>query len=151
MIGYFVFADEKIIRKTEKNCWLLFDIGLATTILNVYLFIWADTEHTMLNTITQYVSEWIMVIALIGLAKRYLNFNGKVSNHMKKRSFLFYTYHFIWVVLFQYLLYGIFGNHTFILYIGTLFLAYFTTFVCCEISIRIPFLCFVTGTKDSPK
>ena len=91
-----------------------------------------------------------MVIALIGLAKRYLNFNGKVSNHMRKRSFLFYTYHFIWVVLFQYLLYTIVGNHTFVLYVGTLLLSYFMTFVCCEISIRIPFLCFVTGTKYSP-
>lgn len=150
MFGYFVFADEKIVSKAEKNSWLLFNIGIVATILNVYLFIWTDKEYILLNTITKYVSEWIMVIALVGLAKRYLNFNGKVSNHMRKRSFLFYTYHFIWVVLFQYLLYTIVGNHTFVLYVGTLLLSYFMTFVCCEISIRIPFLCFVTGTKYSP-
>ena len=57
---------------------------------------------------------------------------------------------FIWVVLFQYLLYAICGNHTFIIFISTLLLSYFMTFVCCEISIRIPFLCLVTGTKYSP-
>lgn len=147
LVGYFIFSDEKIIGKAEKNKWLIFVIGLAATILNVYLFIWSDKEFALSNTIAKYISEWFMIISLIGLAKRYLNFNGKVSNFMRARSFLFYIYHFIWVVLFQYLLHLIFANNTAILYIVTVVLSYSMTFVCCEISIRIPFLCFVTGTK----
>ena len=149
MIGYYIFADEKIINKAEKNCGLLFGIGLVATILNTYLFIWADKEFVLINTVTKYVSEWFMIIALIGLAKKYLNFSGKVSSYMNKRSFLFYIYHFIWVVLVQYILFGVVGNHTFILFIGTVLLAYGTTFICCEISIRIPFMCFLTGIKYS--
>lgn len=151
MIGYYIFADEKIINKAEKNCWLLLGIGLVATILNTYLFIGADKEFILINTVTKYVSEWIMIIALIGLAKKILNFSGNVSSYMNKRSFLFYIYHFIWVVLFQYILYGVVGNHTFILFIGTVLLAYGATFICCEISIRIPFMCFLTGVKYSPK
>lgn len=147
MLGYYVFADEKTISRVEKNCWLLFCVGLITTILNVYLFIWSVEEFALLNTITKYVSEWIMVIALIGLAKRYLNFSGKVSGYMNKRSFLVYIYHFIWVVLFQYMLHGVAQGHTFVLFVGTVLLAYVATFICCEISIRIPFLCALTGTK----
>lgn len=147
MRGYYVFANEKIISKAEKNCGLLFGIGLVATVLNVYLFIWADKEIALLNTFTKYVSEWIMIIALIGLAKRFLNFSGKVSNYMNKRSFLFYIYHFIWVVLFQYILYGVAGNNTVVLFVGTVLLAYLATFICCEISIRIPLLCFLTGTN----
>ncbi len=147
MLGYYVFTNENITNKAEKNCWLLLSIGLATTILNVYLFIWCDKEYALLNTITKYVSEWIMIIALIGLAKKYLNFNGNVSNYMNKGSFLFYIYHFIWVVLFQYILHGVAQGHTFVLFTGTVLLAYGATFICCEISIRIPFLCALTGTK----
>ena len=150
MIGYFVFTDEEIIGKAAKNSWLLLGIGLAAAILNVYLLIWADKEYIFLNTVTKYISEWVMVIALPGLAKRYLNFDGSISNYMRTRSFLFYIYHYIWVVLLQYLLYEICGNRTFILFVGTMLPAYFMTFICCEISIRIPFLCFVTGTKYSP-
>lgn len=149
MLGYYIFADEKIINKAEKNCWLLFGMGLVATILNTYLFIWADKEFVLINTVTKYVSEWIMIISLIGLAKKYLNFSGKVSNYMNKRSFLFYIYHFIWVVLFQYILYGVVGDHTFVLFMGTVLLAYGATFICCEISIRIPFMRFLTGTKYS--
>lgn len=151
MLGYYVFTDEKIIDKAEKNCWLLFGIGLVATILNTYLFIWADKEVVLINTVTKYVSEWIMIIALIGLAKKYLNFTGNVSSYMNKRSFLFYIYHFIWVVLFQYILYGVVGDHSFVLFMGTVLLAYGATFICCEISIRIPFMCFLTGIKYSPK
>lgn len=149
MLGYSVFADKRIIRTAEKNCWRLFGIGLAATILNVYLFIWAEKEFAWLNTITKYIAEWIMIIALIGLAKKYLNFNGKVSNYMNKRSFLFYIYHFIWVVVCQYILYGFMGNKTFVLFVAAMLLSYLITFVCCEISIRIPILCFLTGTKHN--
>jgi len=147
LLGYYVFANENVVCKVEENRWLLSGIGLAATILNVYLFIWVDQEYNLVNDITKYVSEWIMIIALIGLAKRYLNFTGKVSGYMSKRSFLFYIYHFIWVVLFQYILYGVVGNQPVILFVGTVVLAYFVTFVCCEISIRMPVLCFLTGAK----
>lgn len=117
----------------------------------VYLFIWADKEFVLLNTVTKYLSEWVMIIALIGLAKKYLDFNGKVSNYMNKRSFLFYIYHFIWVVLFQYILYDVVESQTWVLFTGTVLLFCLVTFVCCEISIRIPFLCFLTGIKYSLK
>ncbi|MBP3414112.1 MAG: acyltransferase [Clostridia bacterium] len=150
LIGYFVFTDEKTISKTEKYRWLLFGIGTAASILNVYLFIWADQKYTTLNNITDYMSEWFMIIALIGMAKKYLNFNTKVSAYMKSRSFLFYIYHFVWVVLSQYLLYKLIGNQTWIIFAGTLLISYLLTFICCEITIRIPFLCFLTGTKHSP-
>ena len=147
-----MFSDEKTVSKVEKNYWLLIGIGLVATILNVYLFIWCGKDFATLNIITKYVSEWIMIIALIGVAKRFWNFSGNISNYMNKRSFLFYIYHFIWVVLFQYILYGIIGESTAVLFVGTVILAYVATFVTCEISIRIPFLCFLTGTRyDSKK
>jgi len=150
ILGYYVFADEKIMCKLEKSSRLLFGIGLTSTVLHVYLFLWADKEYALINNASAYISKWFMAIALLGLAKRYLNFTGKASAYMNKRSFVFYSYHFVWVVLFQCILYGIVGNKTCILFIGTVLLSYLATFVCCEISIRIPVLCFLTGVKYNP-
>ncbi len=147
LLGYYVFADEKIMDKAEKYRWFSLCIGLTATVLNVFLFVWADVKYALLNDIAKYVSEWFMVVALIGLAKRYLAFSGKVSDYMNKRSFLFYIYHFVWVVLLQYILYGMVGNQPVILFVGTVIPAYLVTFVCCEISIRIPVMCFLTGVK----
>ena len=137
LLGYYVFADEKIVEKVENNCLLLFSIGLAATISNVYLFLWSGVELALANTVAKYVSEWIMVIALIGLSKRYFDFRNSVTVYMGRRSFSFYCWHFIWVVLFQYILYGIVGSRTAILFAGTVFLSYLVTFVCCEISVKL--------------
>ncbi len=147
LIGYFVFTNEKTIDKAEKYRWLMFGIGLAASLLNVYLFIWSDRKFEMLNNIADYVSEWFMIIALLGMAKRYLNFSNKISGYMKSRSFLVYIYHFIWVVLSEYLLYKLIGNQTWAIFAGTLIISSILTFICCEISIRIPFMCFLTGVK----
>lgn len=147
LLGYFVFSNEKTIDRAEKCRYQMLGVGLLATILNVYLFLWCDKEYVFLNTVAKFTSEWFMILALIGLAKGHLNFTGKVSDHMAKRSFLFYTWHFIWVVLFQYLLFELVGNNTLVLFAGTVILSYPMTFICLEISIRIPLLCFVTGTK----
>lgn len=147
LLGYFVFSDDKTIDRTEKCRCLLLGIGLLATILNVYLFLWCDKEYILLNKVTNYLSEWFMILALMGLAKGHLNFTGKVSDYMAKSSFLFYTWHFIWVVLLQYLLYKFVGNNTLVLFAGTVTASYLVTFICSEISIRTPFLCFITGTK----
>ena len=136
LLGYYVFADEKIIEKAEKNCLMLLGVGLAATISNVYFFLWAGTELAVANTIAKYVSEWIMVIALIGLAKRYFDFSNKVTVYMSRRSFSFYCWHFIWVVVFQYILYGAIGNRTVALFAGTVILSYLVTFACCEIGVK---------------
>lgn len=150
LIGYFVLADEKVIARAEGSAWTLLTVGGAASVLNVYLFIWSGREYAALNTAAKFVSEWIMVLALLGMAKRYLNFGGKVSGYMSRRSFLFYIWHFVWVVLAQYLLYEAVGNRTFVLFAGSVLIAYALTFVCCEITVRVPLLCFVTGTKYIP-
>ncbi len=147
LLGYFVFSNEDTIAKAEKNCWLLSGAGLAAAVLNVYLFLWSGKNYDLLNTAAKYVSEWVMIIALIGLAKRYLNFTGKVSGYMGAKSFLFYTYHFVWVVLFQYVLHSVCGSNVAVLFFGSVMLAYPATFACCDITARVPFMCFVTGTK----
>ena len=146
LLGYFLFSDEENVNRAEKYGLPLFAAGAAAAVLNVYLFLWTDGDLAVLNTAAKYAAEWLMTVALIGLAKRYLNFTGKVSSHLNRISFLYYIYHFIWVVLSGYLLYGLVGNNTALLFAGTILISLIMTFFCCEISIRIPLLCFLTGT-----
>lgn len=150
LIGYYVFTDEKVLEKLEKFGWIFLLVGLVFTIANVYLFIWSGKDFKILNGVFNSVSEWFMIIALLGLAKRYLNFNGKISNYMKQRSFLYYTFHFVWVIVFQYLFALIWKDNTFALYVVPMLPAMIMTFVCCEICIRIPVMCFLTGAKYCP-
>ena len=146
MLGYVCFGSEEIIDKLERGRWALFSLGLAAAVLNVYLFLWADTERPLLNIAAKYAAEWFMVTGLTGMAKKYLDFTGTVSNRMMVLSFPFYTYHFVWVVTFQYILCGA-VNSTALLFLAAVILSYPAAFACCEVTARVPLLCFLTGTK----
>ncbi len=144
LVGYYVFSNDDIIRKIEKSRWIFLGIGFTATVLNGYMFLWADAQYPLWNAAAKYVSEWFMVLALIGLGKRYLDFTGKVSGYLSKRSYAFYIFHFIWVVFFQYLMFGVCGDNIFLLYLVPVCLAYGATLLCCEICVRLPFLRFLT-------
>ncbi len=140
LIGYFLLSDDEIISGTEKYFIPLLAVGASAAVLNVYLFLWSETDLPVLGTAAKYAAEWFMIAGLIGFSKKCLNFTGKVSAHMGMLSFRYYIFHFVWVVLFQYLLYRLCGNNTVILYGGTVILSLIITAVCCEIVGKIPFL-----------
>ncbi len=139
LAGYYIFSNDDVISKAEKWKWMFLCIGITATILNVYLFIWSDTQQALLNTIAKYVSEWFMISSLPGIGKGYLNFNGKISEYMSARSYTFYIFHFIWVVLFQYLLFHVYSGNIILLYVLPVLFAYGATLLCCEICNRVSF------------
>lgn len=147
LIGYYIFSNQNAVKKAEKHRRFTLILGLISAFLNVYLFIWSDIKYPILNTATKFFAEWFMLLALIGVGKRHWDFSGEVSKFLSQRSFPFYIWHFIWVVLFQYLSFKIFDGNTFLLYTVPVVLSYIATFLCCEISVRIPFLRFFTGSK----
>lgn len=147
LIGYYLLSEENNLEKTERYKWILFSIGLVAAILNVYLFLWCGTRYAVANTIAKFVAEWFMLLAMIGIGKKFLNFSGKIHRYMSQRSFLFYILHFVWIVLFQYVFHDVFEHHTVLLFIVPVLIAYAVTFLCCEVCIRIPVLCFLMGAK----
>lgn len=147
LIGYYVFSNGSVINKIEKYKFVFLAVGLASAIINVYLFIWNDVQYPLLNTAAKFISEWFMLISLLGIGKWCLNAKSKVSAYMVQRSFAFYILHFIWVVLFQYFMYRICPNNIVLLYIIPVIMAYGAAFASCEICVRIPFLCSVMGIK----
>lgn len=145
LAGYYIFSKDDVISRAEKYKWIFLCVGLPAAIFNVYMFIWSDTQHTLLNMIAKYLSEWFMMIALLGIGKRYLNFRGKVSKYMSQRSYSFYIFHFIWVVLFQYLLFDVCSGNIILLYALPVFFAYGATLLCCEICYRVSFFSFLNS------
>lgn len=137
LVGYYIFSNDDAVSRAEKYKWIFLCTGITATVFNVYLFVWSGTRHTLLNMAAKYVSEWFMINFLTGAGKRYLNFDGKVSKYMSKRSYTFYIFHFIWVVLFQYLLFHVCGGNIILLYALPVLCAYVATMICCEICNRI--------------
>ncbi len=147
LIGYYLLSEEAYLEKTERYKWVFLGVGVVAAILNVYLFLWCNMEYETINTIAKFVAEWCMVLGMLGAGKKFLNFSGNVYKYMSQRSFLFYCLHFVWIVLLQYILCDVLGQHTGLLFWVPVVLAYAATFLCCEVCIRIPVLSFLMGTK----
>lgn len=147
LIGYYVLSYGGIIEKLKKFRYFSLMIGLAASITNVYMFIWSGTDFGLLNTVVKAFAEWFMILALIGIGKRRLDFKNNVTDFMSQRSFSLFSIHFLWIVLFQYWLSNLFANNIVLLFIVPIACAYAATLICAEIFIRIPMLCFLMGTK----
>lgn len=149
LVGYYVFSNDCVIDKAEKYKWIFLLVGFIAAMVNVYLFIWSDTQYEVLNIVAKYICEWFMLIALLGLGKEYLNFASRLTAYMNKRSFGFYILHFVWVVVFQYYMADSFADNTALLYIIPVLCSYCTSFLCCEICARIPILRVLMGIKQT--
>jgi peptidoglycan/LPS O-acetylase OafA/YrhL len=147
LIGYYVFANDEVVEKIRKYKFIFLAIGLIACIANVYMFIWSGTSFGVLNTAANYVTEWFMILALIGIGKDHIDGNGKAFSYLARISFAFFGLHFIILVVMQYLMAGIFENNRFLLYLVPVIISYVLTFVFSEIFVRIPPLSFLIGVK----
>ena len=147
LVGYYVFSDDEVIEKAAGYLPFTLAVGLSASAADVYLFIWSSKDLTVLNTAAKYISEWSMLLALMGTGKKYLDRTCMVTDYMSKRSFPFFSFHYIWLVMFQYALAGVFENNTVLLYLVPVALSYIATLLCCEVCLRIPALSFLMGTK----
>ena len=149
LIGYYVMSYDKVIEKAEKYRYVSLAIGIAANIANVYMFIWSGKDFGTVNGIAKALSEWFMILALIGIGKNKLDYKNKATVYMSQRSFPYFSLHFVWIVLFQYWFADILNSNTVMLYIVPVICAYGATLICSEICLKVPVLCFLMGTKSN--
>ncbi len=147
LIGFYILSSDKMIEKCARYRYITLAVGLIACVINVYMFIWSGRDFGIANTIAKSFAEWFMLIALIGIGKRGFDFTNKLSVFLSRRSFLVFSLHFLWIVLFQMWFAKLFEGNTFLLYVIPIVPAYTATFVCSELVIRIPPLSFLMGAK----
>lgn len=150
MIGYYILSDDDVIKKISTHRWLILGVGIVAAFTNTYLFLWADQTIPaipIINTITRSLSEWFILLAAMGISNIYFDKASAITMYMSQRSFMFYILHYIWIVLFQYLMSGLITDNTFLLFFVPVFVSYIVTLLSCEVCIRSHVLCFLMGTK----
>ena len=159
LVGYYVFSDDRITERIARYRNVFLVTGLCAGAANVCLFLWPGelfggmegntpgVSYALLNLLVHSVAEWFMILALIGIGKRYLEFDGKMTAYFRERSMLFFALHFLPVILMQYCLAGAFYDNPVLMYFVPVILSYVLTFVLCEIAARIPPLAFLLGAK----
>ncbi len=148
LVGYYIMSYDIVIEKAEKYRFISLTIGLAASIAYVFLITWSEKDYWILNMIARAFAEWFMMLALIGIGKNKLDNKNRFSEYMSQRSFPYFSLHFMWIVLIQYWFAGTLGGNAALLYFVPIICAFAATFICSEICLRIPVLCFLMGTKS---
>lgn len=148
LLGYGLLSNDGIIAQLSRRKWLLLSLGVSVSLLNTGLFLLADQSIPavpVINTVTRSLAEWLMILALFGMANAFRNRTTPVTEYAAKRSFLFYFLHYLWIVLFQYWFRE--SSSLLLLFLLPVAAAYAATLLSCELCIRIPVLRFLMGTK----
>ena len=124
LLGYYLFSNQKFIKKLVK-IKILF---VLSSIMNAILFVYIE-DYALLNNICNYLSFVTGIPALICLAKGYLDYSNKVSRYCARLSYVFYIMHFPIVVLCQYFisLTGVGSVYNFVL------LLFISTILTCSV------------------
>ena len=147
LIGYYVFSNDEVIGKISRFRFVFLALGLAADIANIWMFLWASSSNAMISNIVNDAATWFMMLALLGIGKNGLDKSSKLSAYMSSRSFAFFSLHYIFVVVFQYVFSGVFAGNTAMLYVLPVLISYMFTFLLGEVFVRIPVLSFLTGVK----
>lgn len=144
--GYYVFAEDKVQEKITVHRYFCSAVMIIADIVNVVLFIWTEHSNGIINDVAMYTASWFGILTALGFGRILFNQSNKITKYLASRSFLFYIFHFLWLVLFQFYI-SQYTSNTVILYIIPMLGAYAMTFLTCELIVRIPIINFLYGVR----
>ena len=96
LLGYYVFSNQELIKKLEKISIQLSLISVVTGICYVYTYYGQNyTDNKILNSFFTNLYLWIMILSIMGIGSKFLNFKNKFTVYMTKNNFNIYILHIV--------------------------------------------------------
>ena len=97
--GYIICADARFGEAIDKHLKIALIMAIAS--MSVLLQLWVSdiipnrgySLEYVLYQMFRGVNSWLWIVALLGLARRYLNFNNSVLQYATQASYPFYILH----------------------------------------------------------
>ena len=135
LLGYIFLTNDDFLNKLEKYRFLLLGLFLLAAAVSAYFG----------GEFYEWVS-WLGIVTIMGMARRYLDFKGKVTGYLVKSSFGVYLFHQSWIVVAAFFVFKITGAP--VVQIPLIFLfAAGLTYLSYEICRRTPALRWMFGLK----
>ena len=95
-----------------------------------------DKPVEILWKAAMFLSCWFGVLALLGIGRKYLNQNNRLTRYLSVWSFQIYLFHFVWVAAIQYFLARLTTN-TILLFLLSVIGGFILTVLTCEAAAQI--------------
>ncbi len=150
LIGYYIFSHEKTQELTEKICFPLLCLAILGAALYVYRYGGSNfTASSCLQSFATNLYLWIVILAIIGCGRKYLNHETAFTRYMAKSSFGIYVLHYPVLIVTCYILYNYFALPAICNYVMAFIAEIIMTFAIYEGMKRIPVLrYFVLGIRQ---
>ena len=146
LAGFYILSDEENLNKISSFRYFYLLIMLVTDMIYAYMFVYCDNFNRIICGILSYMACWFGILTIIGFARIGFNQNNKLTHFFTKYSFLFYIFHFMWLVMIQYYLIQ-YTNHVVTIYIVSILLGYIFTIPTCVLVANIPIIRSLFGIK----
>ena len=139
LIGYCVFSHEEVQEKIESVCIPMLCLAVIGAVCYTVYYFGSDyTSPECLQRMITNLYLWIVVLAVIGCAKKYGNRETAFTRYMAKSSFGFYILHYPVLTVTCYLLHYRFDFPAIYNYAIALAAELIITFALYEVLKRIP-------------
>jgi peptidoglycan/LPS O-acetylase OafA/YrhL len=104
ILGFFVLSSESFQERLETNRIAL--VTLIVTCIITMFFLRHDAYYQnlprfVLDTFIGFYA-WVTLLMIIGLGRKYLNVDNKLTDYMSRSSFAVYLFHQTWIVIVGY-------------------------------------------------
>ena len=147
LLGFYIFSNDDILEKLDKNRLLLSIIAVVVLAGFLY-FSYADfyPTNSMYDIAFSRLSGWTISLALLGISRHSLNFKNKATSYLSGAAFAVYIFHQPLLVAIGYYVLMLPINvwlQVLLILVGTVT----TSLACYEIFRRIPVTRFLFGIK----
>lgn len=153
LLGYLILSTNTAIKLLEDKRILLTIIAIIFSTIRMSMiytinFKNVSFEINFLAMAFNHFTTWVIVLAILGLGKCYLDFSNSALNYFSKASFPIYIFHQTWLVAIGYYVINVINNGL-IQFSIIMILTFIASVLTYEIIGLVPITRFMFGLKNS--
>lgn len=146
LLGYFILSIDEVQNKLEKYCIPLGIAWIALMISRCIMYECGFDIEIVWDIHTKLFS-WCGILAVLGLGKKFLNFNSRFTQYFAPAAFPLYLFHQSIIVIEGYFLVNTIGGPV-IQYFIIMIVSFILTIVMYEVCRRLRITRFLFGIKN---
>jgi peptidoglycan/LPS O-acetylase OafA/YrhL len=160
MVGFIFANNNKCLEKTRENLSAFSVLGVIAAAGFIFLKFASENieqfiqyynqfgyKYKLITAFFQGISEYSLVMAIIGFSQKYININNKLYKYLSKTSFALYMFHYLIINIVMYYFIKINLNH-YAMFFFAIIIVYIIFFILFELIIkRVNVLKYICGIK----
>jgi hypothetical protein len=149
LLGFLILSQDEVLEKLSKYRIPLTIVWVILMVMRAVVFAY-NFSFGLIWDIQYRILTWAGILAILGLGKRYLNFNNKFTRYFSPAAFPFYFFHQSVMVIVAFFILKL-TQVIPVQIISIMLISFILTLLTYEIFRRFTATCFLFGIKKESK